>query len=180
MSRIGKKPVNLPKNLNVSYDSKNLVIKGPKGEMHFTIPSPIDLIISETELSVKADYKNDTNSKALMGTTRATIENIVFGVTEGFKKKLNLVGVGYRAAVNGDKLQLNLGYSHPVNFKLPHNVHAKVEGNTQIFLESCDKQLLGQVIADIRNFRPPEPYKGKGILLEGEVVRRKAGKSGKK
>jgi len=116
----------------------------------------------------------------MLGTTHALIRNMLEGVTNGYQKRLNLVGVGYRAAVNNNVLEMSLGFSHPVNYPLPDGVTASVATNTKITLESTDKQLIGQVSAEIRRFRPPEPYKGKGILFEGERIRRKAGKSGKK
>lgn len=178
MSRIGKQPIATDQ-VSLSYENKELSVKGPKGNLSFAIPELVELDIQDNVLTVQADYENNKKAKALMGTTQALIANMVTGVTQGFQKKLDLVGVGYRAAVSGQKLELSLGYSHPIYYDLPETVQAKVEQNTKITLESCDKQLLGQVAADIRTFRPPEPYKGKGILFEGEVVRRKAGKSAK-
>ncbi len=179
MSRIGKRPIVLIDSVSISYQNRELEVKGPKGVLKFVIPELVELDIQEKTLNVQADYENDKKAKALMGTTQALITNMVIGVSQGFQKQLNLVGVGYRASVSGSKLELNLGYSHPIHFDVPEGVQAKVEGNTKIFLESCDKQLIGQVAANIRVFRPPEPYKGKGILFEGEQIRRKAGKSAK-
>ncbi|MBF0279603.1 MAG: 50S ribosomal protein L6 [SAR324 cluster bacterium] len=179
MSRIGKRPIVLTENVNISYKNRELEVKGPKGTLKFVVPDLVDLDIQEKNINVQADYENDKKAKALMGTTQALISNMVTGVSQGFQKQLNLVGVGYRAAVTGNKLELNLGFSHPIHFELPEGVQAKVEANTKILLESCDKQLIGQVAANIRVFRPPEPYKGKGILFEGEQIRRKAGKSAK-
>ncbi len=179
MSRIGKRPISIPDKVTITYQNKQLEIKGPKGTLQFVIPELVELDIQEKVMSLQADYENDAKAKALMGTAQAIVKNMVFGVTEGFRKQLNLVGVGYRASVSGNKLEMNLGYSHPIGFTLPEGVTAKVEANTQIILESCDKQLVGQVAADIRCFRPPEPYKGKGILFAGEVIRKKAGKAGK-
>lgn len=178
MSRIGKQPIATDQ-VSLSYENRELSVKGPKGNLSFAIPELVELDIQDNVLTVQADYENNKKAKALMGTTQALIANMVTGVTQGFQKKLDLVGVGYRAAVSGQKLELSLGYSHSIHYDLPEKVQAKVEQNTKITLESCDKQLLGQVAADIRTFRPPEPYKGKGILFEGEVVRRKAGKSAK-
>ena len=179
MSRIGKRPITLANNITLSYKNRTLEVKGPKGTLQCMIPDLVELDIQEKTLIIKADYENDKKAKSLMGTTQALITNMVTGVTQGFQKQLNLVGVGYRASVSGNRLELNLGYSHPVNYTLPKGVKAKVEANNKIVLESCDKQLVGQVAANIRIFRTPEPYKGKGVLFEGEYIRRKAGKSAK-
>ncbi|MBF0287198.1 MAG: 50S ribosomal protein L6 [SAR324 cluster bacterium] len=179
MSRIGKRPITIPDKVTLTYQNKQLEVKGPKGALQFLVPELVELDIQDKEMALQADYENDVKAKALMGTVQALVTNMVIGVTEGFQKQLNLVGVGYRASVSGNKLELNLGYSHPIGFTLPEGVKAKVETNTHIILESCDKQLIGQVAADIRCFRPPEPYKGKGILFAGEVIRKKAGKAGK-
>lgn len=180
MSRVGKRPITISDTLEVTYADRTFAVKGPKGELTFDVPELVDLAIEDGTLTVQADYKNNPEAKMLMGTTQAIIGNMVQGVSEGFTKHLNLVGVGYRASVAGKKLELNLGYSHPINFLLPDGITATVTANTQVVLESCDKQQLGQVAANIRSFRPPEPYKGKGILFKGEVIRRKVGKSGKK
>ncbi len=177
MSRIGKRPIKLVNSITLSYKNRNLEIKGPKGTMQCVIPELVELDNQEQTLIVRADYENDKKAKSLMGTAQALITNMVTGVTQGFQKQLNLVGVGYRASISGNRLELNLGYSHPVHYTLPEGVEAKVEANSRIILESCDKQLVGQVAANIRNFRSPEPYKGKGVLFEGETIRRKAGKS---
>ena len=178
MSRVGKQPI-ATEHVTLSYENRELSVKGPKGNLSFVLPALVELNIQDNVLIVQADYENDKKAKALMGTTQALIANMVMGVTKGFQKRLDLVGVGYRAGVSGKKLELSLGYSHSIYYDLPEGIDAKVEQNTKIILESCDKQLLGQVAADIRAFRPPEPYKGKGILFEGEVIRRKAGKSAK-
>ncbi|MBF0236200.1 MAG: 50S ribosomal protein L6 [SAR324 cluster bacterium] len=180
MSRIGKRPVIISKDIKVSFENKKLAVSGPKGQLEFVVPEKVDIEISEGSLQVIADYQNDVQAKTMMGTTQATITNMVIGVSKGFTKQLNLVGVGYRAALSGNVLELSLGFSHPVKFELPTGIKAVVPANTQIRLESCDKQLLGQVAANIRKFRPPEPYKGKGILFDGEKIRRKVGKTGKK
>ena len=181
MSRIGKKPIQIPEKVSVDYNSKpNVLVKGPKGEINFQLHPLVDIEVEESVLSVKADYENDSTAKAMMGTTQAILQNMVTGVSNGFTKQLNLVGVGYRASVSGRTLNMNLGFSHPIEFLLPEEVNARVQANTQIILESCDKQVLGEICAKIRQLRPPEPYKGKGILFENEVIRRKAGKTGKK
>lgn len=179
MSRIGKRPVQLPKNVDVKYSDKLFEVKGPKGILNFKVPELVDLDIENNVLSVKADYENDRKASCMMGTTQSILSNMVKGVTEGFRKQLNFVGVGYRASINGKTIEFNLGYSHPIKFDIPEGIDAKIEGGS-VVLESCDKQLLGQMAADIRILRPPEPYKGKGILYSDEVVRRKVGKSGKK
>ncbi|MBF0353185.1 MAG: 50S ribosomal protein L6 [SAR324 cluster bacterium] len=180
MSRIGKRPVIISKGIKVTFENKKLAVSGPKGQLEFVVPEKVDIEISEGSLQVIADYHNDVQAKTMMGTTQATITNMVIGVSKGFTKQLNLVGVGYRAALSGNVLELSLGFSHPVKFELPTGIKAVVPANTQIRLESCDKQLLGQVAANIRKFRPPEPYKGKGIIFDGEKIRRKVGKTGKK
>lgn len=181
MSRIGKKPIQIPEKVSVDYNSKpNVLVKGPKGEINFQLHPLVDIEVEKSVLSVKADHENDSTAKAMMGTTQAILQNMVTGVSNGFTKQLNLVGVGYRASVSGRTLNMNLGFSHSIEFLLPEEVNARVQANTQIILESCDKQVLGEICAKIRQLRPPEPYKGKGILFENEVIRRKAGKTGKK
>ena len=180
MSRVGRRPINIPAKVDVSYIDRVVKLKGPKGTLSFAVPNSVELVVEGNILKVQADYQNDSQAKMLMGTTQATIRNMMLGVTEGYKKQLNLVGVGYRASISGSKLELNLGYSHPVVFQLPEGVKGVVNANTQINLESCDKHLLGQAAANIQSCRPPEPYKGKGILFEGEIIRRKVGKTGKK
>jgi len=180
MSRIGRRPISLPEKVEVKYSDRLLEVKGPKGSLNFTIPELVELNIEGATISLVADYKNDSRASCLMGTTYALISNMLTGVTQGFTKQLNLVGVGYRASISGQKVNLELGYSHPILFLLPEGVQGKMSGNSSIILESCDKHLLGQAAANIRRYRMPEPYKGKGVLFEGEVIRRKAGKSGKK
>lgn len=156
-----------------------MTAKGAKGELSLQVHPQIELDVQKEAILVQP---KETEGKVtpMLGTTYALIRNIMQGVSAGFQKELNLVGVGYRAALNGNRLELNLGFSHPVQYPLPSGVTATVTANTKILLESADKQLLGQVSAEIRRFRPPEPYKGKGILFAGENLRRKAGKSGKK
>ena len=178
MSRIGKRPIKLVQDVEVKFNNRVLEVKGPKGELEFQTHSDIDLVIENNTLSVIPSNENITKT-ALIGTTWKLINNMIHGVSQGFKKQLNLVGVGYRATLNKNELVLNLGYSHPIKFSLPNGISASVDANTKITLESSDKQLLGQVSADIQKFRPPEPYKGKGVLFEGQKLKRKAGKSGK-
>ena len=178
MSRIGKRPIKLIQNVEVKFNNRILEVKGPKGELELQTHSDVDLVIENNTLSVIPSNENITKT-ALIGTTWKLINNMIHGVSQGFQKQLNLVGVGYRAALNKNELVLNLGYSHPINFSLPDGISASVDANTKITLESSDKQLLGQVSAEIQKFRPPEPYKGKGVLFEGQRLKRKAGKSGK-
>ena len=180
MSRVGKRPITVPQGVNVAYQDRQVHIKGPKGEHRFAVPQPVELKIDNGIIQVQADYVNDTTARRMMGTVQSVLQNMVTGVSEGFTKRLQLVGVGYRATVQGKNLEMLLGFSKPVNVVLPEGVTAQMEGNNQIILACHDNVLLGQTAAKIRKFRPPEPYQGKGILYEGERVRRKAGKAGKK
>ena len=178
MSRIGKRPITLVGDVKVLFKDRVLEVKGPRGNLEFQTHPDIDLVIDEETLTVI--HSNEKNTKtALIGTTWKHITNMIHGVSQGFQKKLILVGVGYRAALNQKELVLNLGYSHPIKYSIPDGISASVDANTKITLESSDKQLLGQVSAEIQRFRPPEPYKGKGVLFEGQKIKRKAGKSGK-
>ena len=178
MSRIGKRPIKIVQDVEVKFNNRVLEVKGPKGELELQTHSDIDLVIENNTLSVIPSNEKITKT-ALIGTTWKLINNMIHGVSQGFQKQLNLVGVGFRAALNKNELVLNLGYSHPIKFSLPDGISASVDANTKITLESSDKQLLGQVSAEIQKFRPPEPYKGKGVLFEGQKLKRKAGKSGK-
>ena len=178
MSRIGKRPIKLVQDVKVAFNKRILQVKGPKGELELRTHPDVDLVIDSETLSVIASNDNTTTT-ALIGTTWKLINNMIHGVSQGFQKQLKLVGVGYRAALNQKELVLNLGYSHPIKYSLPDGISASVDANTKITLESSDKQLLGQVSAEIQKFRPPEPYKGKGVLFEGQKLKRKAGKSGK-
>lgn len=178
MSRLGKLPVAFNAKVKADYKNQVLSVKGPVGELSMNIPLATKVILGEGSISVDVDF-NDPVLKVQGGTVRALIKSMIDGVSTGFKKQLELVGVGYRAQLAGQKLTLALGYSHPVEYNLPSQVKGQVDGTTKIILTSPDKQLLGQVCAEIRKFRPPEPYKGKGILFAGEKIRRKAGKTGK-
>ncbi len=180
MSRIGKKPIALPQGVSVTYRERQVHLKGPKGEHVFPVPQPVDVKVSDGKIEVLADYVNDKAARCMMGTVRSVLQNMVTGVSEGFIKRLQLVGVGYRASVQGKNLELLLGYSKPVNVTLPESVSVEMEGQTLIVLSCHDNVLLGQTAARIRSYRPPEPYQGKGILYENERIRRKAGKAGKK
>ena len=178
MSRIGKRSIKLVEDVKIFYKDRVLEVKGPKGELEFQMHPDVDLVIDDQTLSVIHSNEKITKT-ALIGTIWKHINNMISGVSKGFQKKLNLVGVGYRAALNQKELVLNLGYSHPIKYSIPDGISASVDANTKITLESSDKQLLGQVSAEIQKFRPPEPYKGKGVLFEGQKLKRKAGKSGK-
>lgn len=179
MSRIGKAPVVLNSKVNVDYKDRVISVKGPIGELSYEVPQGVELKIDDAAVVIVADFST-SEGRMVGGTARANINNMVFGVTEGFTKNLELNGVGYRAQLNGQMLTLTLGFSHPVEYELPKSVSAKVDANTKVTLISCDKQLIGQVAAEIRKYRMPEPYKGKGILFTGEIISRKAGKSAKK
>ena len=179
MSRLGKLPVTFDAKMTVALNGSVLNVKGPKGEMSYNVPETVNIKLEGQEIAVDVDFTQKELSM-IGGTARAIINNMVLGCSEGFTKNLELVGVGYRAAVKGQDLTLSLGFSHPIEYLLPKHVQAQVEQNNKITLTSCDKQALGQVCAEIRKYRPPEPYKGKGILFAGEQIRRKAGKTGKK
>jgi large subunit ribosomal protein L6 len=178
MSRIGKLPVPFDSKVKVDYKDKLITVKGPQGEMSYRTPDEIDLEIKDSVIKVVADF-DAALGRRMSGTARSVIFNMVHGVSSGFTKVLELNGVGYRAQLQGQKLTLSLGFSHPIEYELPKKVSGQVDANTKVTLTSCDKQLLGQVAAEIRRYRPPEPYKGKGILFSGEVIRRKAGKTAK-
>jgi large subunit ribosomal protein L6 len=181
MSRVGKRPIAIPKGVDVQYADRVVRFKGPMGQNEFAVPQSVDLAVEGGQIRVQADYLHDSRARALMGTVQACLSNMVTGVSEGFTRRLQLVGVGYRAAVQGQNLELSLGFSHPVKVALPGGVSAKVEGNNNlVVLSSHDNVLLGQTAASIRAIRPPEPYQGKGVLYENERIRRKAGKTGKK
>lgn len=172
MSRIGKQPIQIPDGVDVKIDDNLIVVTGPKGELKQKLHSDIDLEIKDKEVIIK--LKNSKNT-AIWGTSRALIANMIEGAIKGFEKKLIFEGVGYRANVEGKKIVLNLGYSHPVEVEAPEGIEFKVEKNT-ITVSGIDKQLVGETAAIIRSKRKPEPYKGKGIRYEDEVVRRKVGK----
>ncbi|MCP4750246.1 MAG: 50S ribosomal protein L6 [Proteobacteria bacterium] len=178
MSRMGKLPVVFDSKVKADYKNRLLKVKGKLGEMTFKVPASIELAVDKESIRVEADVAT-REGRTMSGTARSIISNMVHGVTKGFTKNLELVGVGYRAQLKGQNLILALGYSHPIEYQLPKVVKAEVEANTKITLTSCDKQVLGQTAAEIRRFRPPEPYKGKGILRDGEYIKRKAGKAAK-
>lgn len=177
MSRLGKRPIPLPEKVKVSTAQDGQVtVEGPKGKLEWKLPPGITLAVENNLLSVsRAD--DTRRSKSFHGLTRALLANMVTGVSSGFRKDLEIHGVGFRAAIQGKTLNLSLGKSHPINFPIPDNVKITVSENTKISVEGIDKQVVGQVAANIRNFYPPEPYKGKGIRYVGEQIRRKAGKT---
>ena len=178
MSRIGKLPITIPKDVDLNYDGSNIVVKGKFGTLQTEIPNGIE--IEHNDDLVKVKIKTETKAfRALHGLYRTLINNMIIGVSEQFQLTLILKGVGYRAAVQGKEIVLNLGYSHPVKIAIPETVVVEVVKNTTINLKSCDKELLGLFAANIRSWRQPEPYKGKGILYKDEQIIRKAGKSGK-
>ncbi len=180
MSRVGKNPVPLPDGVDVKTGDNSITVKGPKGQLQWDIPRGIEVSLQDRTIVVRRS--SDTKAmKALHGTTRKIIANMVKGVSEGYQKVLEIVGIGYRAQVQGQKITFTLGYSKPVEFMLPDGITAEVDKKqTQLTLRGIDKQLLGQVAADIRSLRPPDPYKGKGIRYADEVIRLKPGKAGKK
>jgi large subunit ribosomal protein L6 len=183
MSRIGKLPITIPKNVDINCNESGITVQGKFGILQTNIPDVINVIQDAERLTVslKEDTKEDTkNIRALHGLYRTLINNMIIGVSKQFEVTLTLKGVGYRAAVQGKEIVLNLGYSHPVKIEIPNTVSVEVVQNTTINLKSCDKELLGLFAATIRAWRKPEPYKGKGILYKDEQILRKAGKSGKK
>ncbi len=179
MSRIGKLPVSVPAGVEVNIDAATVSVKGPKGELTNTFSSILNIEKAEDGSIVVTRPNDEREARSLHGLTRTLINNMIIGVSEGYKKTLELVGVGYRAAVKGDKLELQLGYSHPVIVEKPAGITFECPEQTKIVVSGIDKQQVGQVAADIRKWRKPEPYKGKGIRYEGEHVRRKEGKAAK-
>ena len=176
MSRIGKQPVQLPDKVKLTLNGDMISVKGPNGNLERKLHPAIEIEINDNVVTVKTDT-SDKKKVALQGLFRSLISNMVTGVTNGYEKKLQLSGIGYRAEVKGKSLILNVGYSNPVEFTLPEGILANVENNTQIILSGIDKETLGQAAANIRDIRPPEPYKGKGIMYADERIMRKAGKT---
>lgn len=178
MSRIGKLPIQVPKNVDINYTGLDITVKGKFGSLQTTIPEVIDIIQNDNLLTI--NLKENTRSfRSLHGLYRTLINNMVIGVSEQFQLTLILKGVGYRATVQGKEILLNLGYSHPVKIDIPEIISVEIVQNTTINLKSCNKELLGLFASNIRSWRHPEPYKGKGILYKNEQIIRKAGKSGK-
>ena len=177
MSRIGKMPIAIPQGVEVNINGQHVSVKGPKGELSLEVSEPIKVVVEENEIIVTRPDEEQT-SKALHGLSRTLIANNVHGVSQGFQKNLEIVGTGYRAVAKGSSVELALGLSHPVVVDPPAGVTLQVEGQNKIIVSGIDKQAVGEVAANIRKLRKPEPYKGKGIRYEGEYVRRKAGKAG--
>ena len=175
MSRIANKPVSVPAAVEITADGQQLSVKGPKGTLEHSVHALVEITRGEGVLNFKARDESKA-ANALAGTTRSVVNNLVVGVTDGFEKKLELVGVGYRAQAKGKVLNLSLGFSHPVDYELPEGVTAATPSQTEIVVNGSDKQQVGQVAAEIRAFRPPEPYKGKGVRYADEVVVRKEAK----
>ncbi|PIS05417.1 MAG: 50S ribosomal protein L6 [Candidatus Buchananbacteria bacterium CG10_big_fil_rev_8_21_14_0_10_42_9] len=176
MSRVGKEPIVIPAGVTVTVSDKEVKVKGPKGELSERLPANITVAQADGALTVAIKNEGDKMQRSLWGTIRAILSNLITGVTEGFSKQLEFSGVGYKAQVNGSTLVLNVGFSHPVEYQLADGVTATVEKNL-ITISGIDKQLVGQVAAEIRKIRKPEPYKGKGIKYVDETIRRKAGKA---
>ena len=176
MSRIGKQPVVVPPKVKVEIKGQKVFVEGPKGKLDFELPSRTSAKLEGANLLVSRDG-DDAQAKALHGLSRALVNNMVKGVSDGFVKKLEIQGVGFKAVVQGDKVNLALGYSHPVNYLIPAQIKVTVEENTKLTIEGPSKQLVGQVAAEIRSYYPPEPYKGKGVRYADEKVRRKEGKT---
>lgn len=175
MSRVANSPVTLPSGVEVKLSGQDVSVKGAKGQLEFVIHNSVVLVQEEGELKVRTKNE-DRNANAMAGTMRAIVQNMVTGVSQGFEKKLELQGVGYRAQAQGGKLTMQLGFSHPVEYNLPEGISAETPSQTEIVIAGVDKQRVGQVCAEIRSFRPPEPYKGKGVRYAGEYVRRKEAK----
>ncbi|RRN68799.1 50S ribosomal protein L6 [Peribacillus simplex] len=178
MSRIGKKPIEIPTGVTVTVNGSEVTVKGPKGELTRSFSPDLTIVVEENVVTVTRP-SDEKAHRSLHGTTRALISNMVEGVSKGFVKSLELIGVGYRAQMQGTKLILNVGYSHPVEIEPETGVEVEVPSNTKVIIKGANKERVGALAANIRDVRPPEPYKGKGIRYEGEFVRRKEGKTGK-
>ena len=179
MSRIGKKPIPVPAKVTVTIDGPAVTVKGPKGELSRVLPEGVVLEQENSTVSVIPE-NSSRRSRERHGLCRTLIANMIEGVTNGYQKRLEIQGVGYRAQVQGAKLNMSLGYSHPVVFDPPEGIQFAVENNTNVIVSGIDKEVVGNIAAKIRDARPPEPYKGKGVRYAGEYIRRKAGKAGKK
>lgn len=179
MSRIGKRPIPVPKNVTVTITDQQVAVKGPKGELSRVLPNEVEVVQEEGTLLV--NRRNESRAaRQRHGLCRTLVANMVEGVSQGFQRRLEIQGVGYRAQVQGRNLVLSVGYSHPVQIEPPEGVQLAVENNTNVIVSGINKEIVGNIAARIRAVRPPEPYKGKGIRYAGEMVRRKAGKAGKK
>jgi large subunit ribosomal protein L6 len=178
MSRIGRLPITVPSGVDVRIDGQQVNVKGPKGELSHTVAEPIEVTLEDGKVTVTRPDDINVN-RALHGLTRSLINNMVVGVTEGFRKTLEIQGVGYRVVAKGKNLEFSLGYSHPIVVEPPEGINFTVERPTQLIVEGIDKQKVGEVAANIRKLRKPDPYKGKGVRYQGEQIRRKVGKAGK-
>ncbi|MEI6590482.1 MAG: 50S ribosomal protein L6 [Actinomycetes bacterium] len=178
MSRIGKLPIPVPAGVEIKIDGQNVEVKGPKGTLSLVVSAPITAVLQDGAIIV-ARPDDERNSRSLHGLTRTLIANQIQGVTEGYTKALEIVGTGYRVTAKGSDIEFALGYSHPILVKAPAGISFTVDGNTKVSVSGIDKQAVGEVAANLRKLRKPEPYKGKGVRYAGEVVRRKAGKAGK-
>ena len=176
MSRIGKQPIAIPPKVKVEVKGRNVLVEGPKGKLNLELPRQTALKVEGPNILVSRSG-DGAEAKAMHGLSRALVNNMVKGVTDGFVKKLEIQGVGFKAAVVGKQVNLTLGYSHPINYNIPDQVKVTVEDNTKLTIEGPDKMVVGQVAAEIRGFYPPEPYKGKGVRYVGEHVQRKEGKT---
>ena len=180
MSRIGKQFIAIPQKVNIKIDGQKIVVDGPKGSLSRILPSLICCTQNEQEGKLFLEKAQETKlSQALYGLSRTLVANMVTGVSQGFNKRLQITGVGYRAQMDGKDLVLNMGYSHPVRMVAPPRISVSLEGQTTIIVSGIERDVVGEFAAKIRSVRPPEPYKGKGIAYEGEIIRRKAGKTGK-
>ncbi|MBM6620262.1 50S ribosomal protein L6 [Micrococcaceae bacterium RIT802] len=178
MSRIGRLPITIPAGVDLKVDGSDVFVKGTKGELSLTVASPITVALEENTLTVSRP-NDERESRSLHGLTRTLISNLITGVTEGYSKKLEIHGTGYRVLAKGANLEFALGYSHPVVVEAPEGITLAAEGNNKVVVSGINKQQVGEVAANIRKLRRPDPYKGKGIRYEGEVIRRKVGKAGK-
>ena len=179
MSRIGRMPIAVPSGVEVSITGQNVAVKGPKGSLAIAVPAPIQVSQAEGVITV-ARPNEERVTRSLHGLSRSLVANMVEGVTTGYSLTINIVGVGYRVAEKGKDLEFQLGYSHPITFPAPEGITYKVESPTKLIISGIDKQLVGETAAKVKKLRKADPYKGKGLRLEGEVIRRKAGKAGKK
>lgn len=179
MSRIGKLPIQVPAGVDVTIDGRTVAVKGPKGSLSHTVAAPIEVAKGEDNVLVVSRPNDERQNKALHGLSRTLVANMITGVTQGYSKALEISGVGYRVQAKGSNLEFSLGYSHPILVEAPEGITFKVESATKLSVEGIDKQKVGEVAANIRKLRKPDPYKAKGVKYAGEVIRRKVGKAGK-